>query len=301
MTQHSTRDHVAATFVVLVCACFSEAPGSESGGTSGETTASTSAPTTTSSATSSTSEGPSDTSSSDGSETTEVTVADETTTTGVPDEDYALAFDGTSYARSVEGARAIEFPATDYTVELWAEIRSTDARGVILDTTNEEFTSGWVFYLHNDARTLVFSFFDEAQQNQVIMGPAIEDIGTGWHHLAATKSGTSVSIHVDGALAVMTSVPSSMSFDATMPWSLGGNSLDNPDFRLTDVAIDDVRITGFARYEADFEPPTAYDTDITSVIVLLLLDDGRGADARDENGNLDFLLVNPMWVAGNAS
>lgn len=100
---------------------------------------------------------------------------------------------------------------------------------------------------------------------------------------------------------LMTSVPSSMSFDATTPWSLGGNSLDNPDFRLTDVAIDDVRITGFARYEADFEPPTAYDTDITSVIVLLLLDDGRGADARDENGNLDFSLVNPMWVVGNAS
>ncbi len=154
-------------------------------------------------------------------------------------------------------------------------------------------------YLHSEFKTLVFSFFDENHQNHVVLGPLVTDIGTGWHHFAATKSDDTVFIHVDGETMTTQTVPSSMAFDQPTLWTIGGSPDDNPDFRLRDVTLDDIRISSFARYEADFEPLAAYDDD-ESVIMLLLLDEGQDTVAADEiDGGTDFDVDDPAWVPGN--
>lgn len=214
-------------------------------------------------------------------------------------EDYALDFDGSSFARKAEDSRDIAWNTSDFTVEIWAKIHNVDATGVIFDTTDPAFSSGWVLYAHNVWHTVVFSFFDENHQNQVIVGPSISDIGTGWHHIAATKSGDLVLIHVDGTLAVQQQVPMTLAFDDAAPWSLGGNSVDNPDFRLTGMALDDVRISSVPRYELNFDAPAIYDGDDSDVMLLLELDAGDGDVADDESGELSFDLENPTWIAGN--
>lgn len=226
---------------------------------------------------------------------------DSSTTTGEVLKDYALEFDGKSYARKVEDGGDFQWPASDFTVEVWAEIRDTDATGVIFDTTNAAFSSGWVLYLHNDWHAIVFSFFDENHQNQVVMGPLVEDIGIGWHHLSATKYDNTVTIHVDGATMTTQTVPSSLSFDNSTLWTMGGSQVADPAFHLRDASVDDVRITGFARYGDDFDPPPAYDADDTeSVILMLLLDAGEGDLVSDEIGGVDFNVENPAWGSGNA-
>jgi len=219
--------------------------------------------------------------------------------TGESSTDFALHFDGSSYARMSEVEPTFAWPSSDFTVEAWVEIHDTNARGIIFDTANVQFSDGWVLYLHSEYNALVFSFFDENHQNQVVMGPDIEDIGTGWHHFAATKSDDTVFIHVDGVTKAEQQVPSTLSFDDSTLWSLGGSPDDNPDFRLTDVTVDDLRISGFARYESDFDPLPAYDDD-ESVILLLLLDAGDGDVATDETRAVDFDVENPEWVPGNA-
>jgi len=212
--------------------------------------------------------------------------------------DYALAFDGTSYARQM-GKDPLVWPSTNYTVELWLDIKDEAAQGVIFDSTTEDFTSGWVIYLHDEWRVLVFSFFDENHQNQVVMGPAIEDIGTGWHHIAATKNGESVLLHVDGVATTAVVVPSSMSFVESIRWSLGGNASDNPSARLSNAAVDDVRITGAPVYQENFDPPVTYVVD-DATILLLLLDTGEGVIATDEISGVNFAVENPAWISGNA-
>jgi len=218
--------------------------------------------------------------------------------TGEPTTDWALQFDGTSYARMADIDDSFTWPSSDFTVEVWAEIHDTDATGIIFDTANVQFQDGWVLYLHSEYDALVFSFFDENHQNAVVMGPTVEEIGTGWHHFAATKADGEVFIHVDGMTTTQEQVPSTLSFDNTALWSLGGSPDDNVDFRLTNVTIDDIRISGFARYQTDFDPLPAYDDD-ESVILLLRLDAGEGDVVIDEISAADFAVENPRWVPGN--
>jgi hypothetical protein len=117
--------------------------------------------------------------------------------------------------------------------------------------------------------------------------------------LAATKSGGTVSIFVDGVTMTTQAVPSDVAADQTL-WTLGGDNRDNPDFNLIDVTLDDLRISGFARYEADFDPPQDYDGDTTSVILLLRLDEGEGELTSDpEAAIVDFSVQSPSWVPGN--
>jgi len=240
-----------------------------------------------------------DGSSTDSGSTDDGSSSEEGSSTGEPISDFALSFDGSSFARKIDDGDDYEWPSSDFTVEAWAEITDLDARGVIFDTTNANFSSGWVFYLHNEYHALVFSIFDDSHANHVVVGPSLEDIGTGWHHLAATKSGTSVYIFVDGTTMKVELVPSSIAFDNTTLWTLGGNAVDNVDFRLTDVTLDDVRISGFARYEGNFDPEEVYIDGEDAIILLLRLDAGSGVVTNDEIMNVGFSVEDPAWVAGN--
>lgn len=302
----TTMSKTALALASLTCACYFDPVGEsvESSSSSDEgtdtfvtTTATTSA---TASATSSTTTDASE-SGTDESTTDDPTFGDDATTThgstGEATTDWALAFDGTSYARKIDDGD-VPWSTTDFTVETWAQIQDTNATGIILDSATMDFTSGWVLYLHNESHTLVFSFFDESHQNQVVMGPTVESIGTGWHHLAGTKIGDTVFIHVDGVTVTTQTVAPTLAFDPTTLWSLGGSPDDDPDYRLKDVAIDDLRVSGFARYDADFDPPIEYDPASPS-IVLLTLDEGDGFLLGDADSGISFGINDPVWIPGH--
>jgi hypothetical protein len=71
-----------------------------------------------------------------------------------------------------------------------------------------------------------------------------------WHHVAGVRSGSTVSLYVDGELIATRSSTASM--DGTV--EVGYSSYY--DWRCN-ALVDDLRITKVARYTANFTPPTA--------------------------------------------
>lgn len=276
-----------------------ESSSSSSGDGSDDPTILTTATTTSSSTTTSESSSDGSSGSDDGESSSSSDDETSAESTGERTVDYALRFDGTSYARKVQGEDPFLWPSGDFTVEVWINIESEDATGVIFDTANDAFTSGWVFYLHNDMHALVFSVFDETHFNQVIVGPDVAEIGTGWHHIAAVKSDDMVSIYADGLLAVEQVVSPTMSFDNEASWILGGAPGEDPEFYLHDVVVDDLRIVAQGLYQGDFDPPVMYDDEPPSILTLLL-DEGDGLTAEDPNSGSVFDVESPVWTPGNS-
>ena len=307
----TTTSTIALALASFTCACHFDPVGESVDADSSSSTdegTDTFVTTVSASATASATSSPSTTTSTsesgtDDSTTDDPTFGDDATTTHGSDStgegvtDWALAFDGSSYARKIDDGD-VPWSSADFTVETWAQIQDTGATGIILDSATMDFTSGWVLYLHNESHTLVFSFFDENHQNQVVMGPTVESIGTGWHHLAGTKIGDTVFIHVDGITVTTQTVASTLAFDSSTLWSIGGSPDDNIDFRLKDVALDDLRVSAFARYDADFDPPVEYDPASPSVL-LLTLDEGDGFLLGDEKSGISFGINDPVWIPGH--
>lgn len=292
---------------LLPACCFDEAgesfvsqdgSSSESGdgsqsSTSVTTTVTTSA-TTTSSASSETSSD--DGSSSDGTETfgeSATTTIGEESSTGEVIEDWALAFTGANLVTS----DPFMWTSDEITVEAWIEIQDTDATGILIDAQDPFGATGWTLYIHNDWHAFTFSFFDAAAIQQLVVGPAIDDVGTGWHHVAATKNGGQVYIHVDGVS--WNPVPVSSMMSSSMNAISLGDRPDGQGLSLEGMTIDDVRISDLAIYTNDFIPEVDFAVE-ASTVVLLDFDEGTGDQAHDQVSALTFSIETPDWVVGYA-
>ncbi len=219
--------------------------------------------------------------------------------------DWALEFDGSSRALKIGDGGVYEWTHPNFTVEAWVEIKHADATGIIFASENPESTAGWAFYLHPDWHTFAFSYLDSDQINRLTMGPTVEEIGVGWHHLAATKDGDTVFMHVDGVAVVADDHPdASMSSAGGTVWTIGGTATDDPTsfWRLKDVVIDDVRISQYSRYGGNFDPPTVFEDDCNAectINLILPLDEGDGIIAEDALvSDVEFMIEDPEWVAG---
>ncbi len=302
----TTMSKIALALASLTCACafdpVGESMATESSSTDGGTLVTT---TQTTGATASTTS--SATTTTDGSEsdaTSTETFGDDATTTyaesstGEVVTDWALAFDGTSWARSAD---PIDLGLTDFTIETWIEILDTDATGIIVDHQDDAYLNGWVLYLHSDNHALVFSFFDPTHTNQVVWGPAVDQIGTGWHHIAIDKVDVDLTIHVDGHVTTWDTVSAEVSA-GDLDITIGHHVDSGPQFALQNAVVDDIRITNYSRYfDADFVPPTTLDADDPSFMALLLhLDEGMGISTSDaEISETVFSITAPAWVAGH--
>jgi hypothetical protein len=232
---------------------------------------------------------------------------DESSSTGEPEPpDWALEFDGSSRGLKIGEGGEYEWTASDFTVEAWVQITDTDSTGIIFASENLDSTAGWAFYLHPDWHTFVFSYLDGTQINRMTMGPTVTEIGEGWHHLAATKDGTTVFLHVDGIAVVADSQANgAISSAGGTKWTIGGTATEDPTsfWRLKDAVIDDIRISGFPRYDGNFEPPTAFVDDCggaCTINLILSLDEGEGIIVTDETFDVDFTIEDPEWVPGYA-
>lgn len=107
--------------------------------------------------------------------------------------------------------------------------------------------------------------FSSITVGSVTSGRALSASGTltsGWHHIALSRSGSTVRLFCDGAIVFQANVSITLdSFFAILvggsyedPWSTCSGAVGSPAIDY----IDDVRVTlGAARYTAPFTPPTA--------------------------------------------
>lgn len=138
----------------------------------------------------------------------------------------------------------------DFTIEMWIKTNSSVQYAQLIG--NETSTLGYSLLINNNTAT--------GGQIALYRGSLIASTSTGdwsddsWHHVAVTRSGTSVTIWVDGTSNGTGT--SSASMNGASLCYVGRNNQFSP--RNLVGYIDDLRITkGVARYTANFTAPSA--------------------------------------------
>ena len=136
----------------------------------------------------------------------------------------------------------LAFGTGDFTVELW--YRRTATAGTY-QGLYAWHTSRGLYWQGNEVM-----FFDNFTERCVISFPN----DSAFHHVALTRSGTTIRVFVDGVKAAL---DATNSFDFNQTSHYIGTDVASGS-QSASVHMDDVRVTkGVARYTANFTPPTA--------------------------------------------
>lgn len=162
----------------------------------------------------------------------------------------SLKFDGTGDFLSTPNASQFDFGTGDFTVEFWVNFTSFTLTASMVSNYFSS-TVGWTIQRRSDSAALVFGYGDTQLFSQS-WSPS-----TGiWYHIAATRSGTSLRVFVDGTQLGTTVTNSTSLNGSTSPLVVGGLYFGGYLQPLNGY-IDDLRITkGVARYTANFTPPS---------------------------------------------
>jgi hypothetical protein len=153
----------------------------------------------------------------------------------------SIAFDGSGDYLGVSGS-SLDFSG-DYTIEGWV-YRTTNASGYFFDTRlNGNGTNPLVIL---ESGTLDF-YVDASLRISISISSLIQT----WMHIALVRSSGVYSLYLNGT-ASATTYSSSSSLQLSL--TVGARGSRNSSF--LNGYIDDLRITGIARYAANFTPPT---------------------------------------------
>jgi hypothetical protein len=166
----------------------------------------------------------------------------------------SIAFDGTGDYLTVPSSPEFAFGTQDFTVEAWVYFGNLTAFSSIASsrTSGSSTLTGWTVGINaNEVPYFYTNSFN-------IQGSALSQ--NTWHHIAVTRSGTSLKMFVNGTQEGGTATDSK---DYTNQTFAVGAAIDGA--QVFNGYIDDLRITkGVARYSANFTPPTAPFPDIVS-------------------------------------
>jgi hypothetical protein len=189
----------------------------------------------------------------------------------------SASFDGTGDYLSVGANTGFVFNG-DFTIECWAYFLSVASNKGIFASSGERFG------LIRTASTLYW--LGSADIN----GSSVTLVANRWYHVAASRSGTTLRLFVDGVLA---GSGTSSQTPASNTWYIGS---DQSNEHL-DGYIDELRITkGIARYTSNFMPPTLpfYNTTIptvdpsfSSVTLLLHMNGADGSTTFTDSSSLN--------------
>ena len=181
-------------------------------------------------------------------------------------------FDGTGDYLSLASNAAFALPG-DFTFEAWVNFSTTSA-GQIFEVA---VTSGFQVYYNASI------FYVSAYGNVALITYAYTLKPNSWFHVAVTRSGTNLSLYINGALA--SSVTSSFSF-VQGPANIGGISN-----YLTGYISNLRLVKGTALYTGPFVPPAAPVTAVTNTQLLVNATNG---------GIFDNTTVNDIETVGSA-
>lgn len=141
----------------------------------------------------------------------------------------------------------------DFTIEAW--IKPTAGNGAVLNRFDVDSRgTGWQIYLDSNGKLSFYHYSGAGSYPIPSAGPDLRD--GNWHHVAATRTGTTVRLFVDGVL--VGTGHTGISYTSTIARLSIGYQVQGMARYPFRGGIDDVRITkGVARYTADFAIPTA--------------------------------------------
>ena len=164
----------------------------------------------------------------------------------------SMAFDGTGDAIALPRNAAYSFGG-DFTIECWVYY-STSAIQALFDTRNTDSLSAYLLDITASDK------LDFVYGTSVRVTSATSIPKNQWAHVAVARSSGTIRLFIDGALDANTASTSAAINAASSPSIGGGRSTiaDSITGYYLNGYIQDLRITnGYARYTANFTPPTA--------------------------------------------
>jgi hypothetical protein len=170
----------------------------------------------------------------------------------------SMYFDGTGDYLTLLTTPNLQFGTGDFTIELWTYFIARGANGSCFIGNYNNYTTGSLalFAGHVVGNTSKYqvsyngSSFPSLQSSTSI-------IYNQWAHLALVRSGTTITLYING-VADGTITSASVSLNGVgSNWFIGTAGDSTANYTVNGY-IDDLRITkGYARYTANFTPPTA--------------------------------------------
>ena len=171
----------------------------------------------------------------------------------------SLAFDGTLDSVTAIDNPNINFGTGDFTLECWAYFNVVNAEMCLINKgwqSTPSFAS-YLIYM-TSAGSLRFNASSAGASWDVASEKVIGTMTAAtWTHIAVTRSGTTFRAFVNGTIVSAFTFTSATTLlnSATQALYIGGRSNGTSSMN---GYLDDVRITkGYARYTANFTPPTA--------------------------------------------
>jgi len=157
----------------------------------------------------------------------------------------SLAFDGTGDRLDGPATVNMAFGTGDYTIEFWCYPSNT-GYGCFIDTRSANPSTNGVSIFNNGTALEIYG------QGAILTASGVFTLNT-WQFFALTRSGTSLKAFVNGTQVGSTVTNSD---NQTAGRVKIGDNVEN--LYPLNGYIDDLRITkGYARYTANFTPPTA--------------------------------------------
>jgi hypothetical protein len=162
----------------------------------------------------------------------------------------SVKFDGNGDSLTYIGGPSINFGTGDFTIELWVNMANTGTFSSFLrpDGAGDFITFGY------DWSTTQLKL--DSRNAAILNVTTTAVVANTWTHVAATRSGTSLRLFVNGTQVGATTTNSTNFALTTSPIQIGGSSFSAA--HSVNGYISDFRITrGIARYTATFTPPTS--------------------------------------------
>jgi len=198
----------------------------------------------------------------------------------------AVSFDGSGDALQIPNTTETNFGIGDFTIESWIKTGSTASPAVIIqDYGSPGSANGWIF--RQDATNnnkLELIVFDGSDSNGYkVTGTSIITDNT-WHHVAATREGTTIKVFVDGVQEA--SATNSFNITSTQDAYIGMHY--NGAFPFNGH-ISNLRVVkGTALYTSNFTPPSRTLEPIENTVLLTC----QGQNIKDASSNAHTITVN---------
>ena len=201
---------------------------------------------------------------------------------------FQATFSTSSTYLSVANNTALQFGTGDYTVEFWINQSS-------LSTFQSAYAKGYVaagdFVIQSNSTT---GYMVVYHSGTAVASETAGTINTNqWYHIAAVRSGTTVTLYRNG-IPVATGT-SSTNLNSTLTTTIGNASVYPVIGAMSNVRV----VKGTAVYTAKFTPPSTALTAISGTSLLTIqnssaIDNSTNAFTVTNNGSVPFASATPF-------